>query len=205
VVAELVANDVLADELRPLLKETSEWLLTQRLAKDEDAWFRCASDDHPAPARTAWCYGDPGVAWALMLAARSLDDRALAREALAIASRAAERALERTGVVDAGLCHGAAGLGHVFHRMSLLFPDEPALRDAARVWFGRALGMRVEGAPLAGFKAYVPSSPEPGAPFLWKDDAGLLTGAAGVAMALASALEGTHEWDAPMMVNQRFG
>jgi hypothetical protein len=203
VVAELVADDVLADELRPLLKETSEWLLSQRLAKDEDAWFRCASDDHAEPARTAWCYGDPGVAWALMLAARALGDRALGAEALAIASHVAKRAVERTGVVDAGLCHGAAGLGHVFHRMSLLFPEEPALQMAARAWFARALGMRVAGAPLGGFKAYVPSLPEPGAPFVWKDDAGLLTGAAGVAVAFASALDGVLGWDAPMMVSSR--
>jgi lantibiotic modifying enzyme len=203
VVAELVAEDVLADELRPLLKETSEWLASERLRETEDAWFRCASDDHAEPARTAWCYGDPGVAWALMLAARSLGDHALGREALAIASHAAQRPFERTGVVDAGLCHGAAGLGHLFHRMSLLTPDAPALADAAREWFGRALFMRLADAPLAGYKAYVPTLAEPGAPFAWKDDPGLLTGAAGVALALASALGEAHGWDAPMMVSAR--
>src|SRR5258707_545491 len=37
-------------------------------------------------------------------------------DAVRIALRAADRPGEKSGVVDSGLCHGAAGLGHLFNR-----------------------------------------------------------------------------------------
>src|SRR5262249_52724928 len=61
------------------------------------------------PARLAWCYGDPGVAAALLGAARCVAEPGWEREALVIARRAARRPSEQAGVRDAGLCHGAAG------------------------------------------------------------------------------------------------
>jgi lantibiotic modifying enzyme len=200
VVSSLVERDILAGELVPLLRRASEWLLAQRLPSG-DAWFRSTSDDAGGPTRTAWCYGDPGVAWALMLAARALGDRMLQSEAIAVAVHAAARPVIHTGVTDAGLCHGAAGLGHVFRRMSILHPDRLVFRQAARDWFERALRMRVEGAPFGGFRAHHPEKMVPGSPLVFRDDPGVLTGASGVALAFLSALdESIVGWDAPMMV-----
>ena len=59
--------------------------------------------------------------------------------------------MEGAGVADACLCHGAAGLGHIFHRI-FLWTGDPALEDAARRWLGHALEMRVRGAGIAGYK-----------------------------------------------------
>jgi CubicO group peptidase (beta-lactamase class C family) len=202
-VAALVKNAILEEELGPILADASHWLLAQRLSKDTEAWFRYGSDDPGAPARTAWCYGDPGVAWTLMLAADALGDRALWEDAVAIATHAAERAPSASGVVDAGLCHGAAGLGHLFHRMHRLHPEEPALRRAARDWFARALDMRSADAPLAGFRAWTPVKLPT---FQWTDDAGALTGAAGVALALVTALDAeVIGWDLPLLVTGDVG
>src|SRR5262249_56737890 len=63
------------------------------------------------PARLAWCYGDPGVAAALLGAARSVAEPAWGREARAIARRAARRPFEQGAVRDAALGPGAAGPG----------------------------------------------------------------------------------------------
>ena len=68
------------------------------------------------PARTAWCYGDPGIAAALLLAGRAMDEPAWEREALDLARTVARRPAGNCGVNDAGLCHGAAGLGHLLNR-----------------------------------------------------------------------------------------
>ena len=43
----------------------------------------------PAPARSAWCYGDPGVAVALLLAARDVDEPGWELAATELALRAA--------------------------------------------------------------------------------------------------------------------
>ena len=112
------AAGIASDKARPLLDGAVAWLLRQKLTDGEasfSSWL--APGVKPSGCRVAWCYGDAGVAASLLLAARCVDDPAWEREALNIARRAAQRPPERAGVVDAGLCHGAAGLAHIYNRM----------------------------------------------------------------------------------------
>ena len=106
------------------------------------------------------------------------------REALQIARRAARRKFEDTGVVDAGLCHGAAGLGHIFNRLFQASGEE-VFRDAARSWFGRTLNFRRANAGFGGFLVYrvTEVADEPS----WEAEPGILEGAAGIALALLAA------------------
>lgn len=201
VAAVLVEQDVLADPLRSVVRDAGFRLLSQRLPTESDGWFRSHSDDDGRAARTGWCYGDPGVAWALMVAGHALGDRELTEQAIAVAEHAARRPAAATSVIDPGLCHGAAGLAHLYHRMWRLHPYRSELRDAARKWFWRLLDMRSTRAPLGGFKAYsMRGAGRRGPKPVWNDDPSLLNGAAGVALALASALEpSVCGWDAPFL------
>jgi len=52
----------------------------------------------------------------------------------------AARPVETSGVRDAGICHGAAGVAHIFNRMYQATGDE-VLGDAARGWIERLLAM----------------------------------------------------------------
>jgi hypothetical protein len=63
-----------------------------------------------------------------------------AESALAVARRAAGRALERAGVHDASLCHGAAGLAHLFNRFHHATGD-PVFEDAALRWLRATLSL----------------------------------------------------------------
>ena len=101
------------------------------------------------PTRLAWCYGEPGVSLALWHAGVAPD--------LAWTSR-----IDDTTVIDAGLCHGAAGVAHICNRFYQATGD-PAHRDAARAWIERLLTYPHDGTAL-------------------------LTGAAGVGLVLAAAL-----------------
>ncbi len=142
------------------------------------------------PSRLAWCCGDPGTAAALALAARCLgaDDREPFDDAL----QAAIRPAAASGVIDAGLCHGAAGAGLLFARLHNTRPH-PVLRDAARAWFGRALGARRPGTGVGGYIAW--SFDRAGNPG-WVADPSFLTGAAGVGLALlAAATPLEPRWD----------
>ena len=58
-------------------------------------------------------------------------------EAVAIAERAAARAIEDSGVVDASVCHGSAGLAHIFNRLYQA-TGSPVLHAAAEL-----LGIRL--------------------------------------------------------------
>jgi hypothetical protein len=182
---------------RPLLDEVVRWLLAQQ-APDGAGFGHWIEPEgpRPAPCRLAWCYGDPGVAASLLLAARCVREPAWEREALAMALRAAARPADQAGVQDAGLCHGAAGLGHLFNRLYQA-TGEPRLAEAARFWFRRTFELRHPDRGIAGFAAFSPEREEP-----WLDEPGLLTGAAGIALALlAAATPIEPAWDRMLLVS----
>lgn len=149
-------------------------------------------EDHHG-SRLAWCYGDPGVAMALLAAGRALGGDAVVEEALATARAAAARPFDGSAIVDAGLCHGTAGLVRIFSRLYAETQDE-VFAGAARRWYDVLLGQRVPGGPYAGFQAILDAEvgfvPLPG----------FLEGAAGAGLVLLdAAVPGTSSWDAVLL------
>src|SRR6266498_2865375 len=125
------------------------------------------------------------------------------REALALARRAAERKPESAGVKDAGLCHGSAGLGHIFNRLFQTTGEE-SFSKAARYWIERTLEMRRPGQGIAGFSAY--RAGNDGQEEHWEDRVGILEGAAGIALVLlAATTEIEPAWDRMLLVSFRGG
>jgi hypothetical protein len=190
------AAGVAAARARPLLEGAVRWLLAHQGPEGFPPWT--GPDAADRPARLAWCYGDPGVAAALLGAARCTGEPAWEREALAMARRAARRPPGGSGVVDAGLCHGAAGLGHLFNRL-FQAAGGPWLAEAARSWFGRTLEMRRPGRGVGGYEAWQRGD---GGDPTWIADSGLLTGAVGIALALrAAATPVEPDWDRVLLVS----
>jgi lantibiotic modifying enzyme len=192
-------------ECRPLLDHAVHWLLAQRLPPGRSSVFPAETADEvapgapiPRPTRLAWCHGDPGIAAALLGAARRTGEPAWEREASALARAAAARSPAERSIVDASLCHGSAGLLHLFNRMYQATGD-PALAEAARFWFDRTLELRRPGEDVAGFPAW-----DVGADgkIAWQADPGFLTGAAGVGLALlAAATPIEPSWDRALLVS----
>jgi hypothetical protein len=190
--AAAAAAGVAAEQARTLADGAVDWLLAQRLPEGAGSSlaFWIAPGREPEPARAAWCYGDPGAAAALLAADRALGGTRWAAEALTIAQGAAARAPGDSGVEDAWLCHGAAGLAHLFNRMHQTSGDA-SLAEAARGWFERTLEMRAtDGGGFGGYR------PLPDRERYDGDGAALLTGAAGVALALLAATTDVEPgWD----------
>jgi lantibiotic modifying enzyme len=196
-VVHVAATEQLASQL---LHEAVSWLLQQQLPPEERAVFPpfVGPDLVPAPGRSAWCYGDPGVAAALSRAAGCTGNREWEEAAIVTALRAANR--HDAGVVDAGLCHGSAGLAHVFHSLHRA-TQEPALEAAARLWLERTLGMRRPRQGIAGFAT--PSRTQTGE-VVWIEDAGFLTGVAGTGLALLAGSNGVEPgWDRLLLLSSR--
>lgn len=187
-IAEEVAHPLCVDGLR--------WLMDQRFEAGHGAHFpHVAADGKPRGAsRLAWCYGDPGVVIALMSTAISLDDPELWAQVLDMARATAQRPDATSAVRDAGLCHGSAGVAHLFHRMYRA-TGEPALAKAARHWFRRTLEDHWQpGEGVGGFRAWM-GSMQPGESG-WESHSGFLTGSAGVALALLAAVTDIEPaWD----------
>lgn len=157
-------------------------------------------DAEPRQTRTAWCYGDLGVAAVLLSAAQTFERSDWRDEALAIARVAARRSFEDTRVSDAGLCHGATGVAHLFNRIHQA-TGEVELREAALRWYRVALDMRQPGQGLAGFLSWYESM-RPGEAGSWRGDAGFLSGIAGIGLALLAAITDVEpSWDRVMVVS----
>jgi hypothetical protein len=140
--------------------------------------------------RVAWCYGDLGVAVALMSAASATGRDDWRAHALELAHGMAARPFEASAVIDAGLCHGAAGVAHLFNRLSQATGDAELARAAA-TWFDRTLAMR-SAQPIAGFPRGMPVD----GVMTWEPAPDLLTGATGVALALHAAISPIEPaWD----------
>ncbi|HTQ80067.1 MAG TPA: lanthionine synthetase C family protein [Thermoanaerobaculia bacterium] len=193
---EVCAAGVAPAESRRLLDGAVEWILTQRLAEGAGSLYpyNFAVGIAPTATRLAWCYGDLGIATSLLAAARAVGEPAWEKEALTIARSCAARALDGSGVVDPGLCHGAAGAAHLFNRLYQA-TGEPSLGEVSRRWFEKTLTFqKTEG--IGGFQAWLPKSNDIQGDLGWMDDAGFLTGSAGIGLALLAAISDVPpEWD----------
>lgn len=198
--AQICSQGIALGSAQPLLNRAVSWLLSQEVTAPGAEGFPSTlwpdgRSTARGPARVAWCYGDLGIATALLWAARSVQESNWEREAIRIATRAAELPLEKSGVVDAGLCHGAAGNGHLFNRLYQATRNEMFL-DAARRYFQRAIDFRLPGQGVGGFLSFSGYADE------WKAKAGLLEGAAGVGLAFLAAVSSVEpEWDRMLLVS----
>ena len=187
------------ERARPLLDGAVRWLLSQHLGEQKGArypsWIGPGLE--PRPSRLAWCYGDPGIAATLLYAARAAGVEEWESAALAIAAHAAEAEPEDAGVRDAGLCHGAFGLAHIYNRIHQAAGGE-LFADAARLWYRLGLEMRKPEGGIAGFECWAPNpGMEPG----WEADPGFLTGVSGIGLALLAGVTPVEpEWDRLLLV-----
>jgi hypothetical protein len=151
--------------------------------------------------RPAWCYGTPGVAIGLFWCARALDDAEGEARALVLARAAAREAQEEEArIKEPGLCHGTAGLAHLFNRLYQASGDA-TLGEAARQWLQRTLDRHHAGQGVGGFCA---QGRQPDGRLGWTEAPGLIVGATGVALALlagSSAIE--PGWDRTMLFSVR--
>lgn len=148
----------------------------------------CAGDARAA--RTAWCYGAAGTGVAILGAARATGERRWESMAIAAGLGAVARAPADRRVADAGVCHGTAGLAHLFNRMYQHSGDE-RFADAARLWLRRTLALRRRGEGIAGFHTV-----EHAATGTRDVSARLPTGAPGIALVLAAAVSDVEPgWD----------
>jgi len=193
-------NGITDPRIEDLAGGTVRWLLAQQNPEDRNSVFPAyfSPGSGPLPARTAWCYGDLGIAAVLLLAARSFGRPRWEEEAVALAHGAAERSAQVAGVDDACLCHGYAGNAHLFVRLYRATGD-PVLREAALAWIDQALASRRPGEGVAGYSAWYAQADGSGA---WMADPGFLMGAAGVGLALlAAASDVEPDWDRVMVVS----
>ena len=200
--AGLAAADVERARALNLLRPAMDWLLAQEGAPEGTCFAHAVAPGvPPTRSRLAWCYGDPGVAIALLHVARLTGERSGYDAAYRVAESSAGRSMTVAGIIDSGLCHGSVGLGHLFNRFQQS-ADRPqaAVRDAAERWFLLGLEQRRPGSGIGGYKAFQAK----GAEASWRECRGLLEGAAGIGLGLLAAVSDLEpDWDRVLMMSMR--
>jgi len=189
VLAMCDAAGAMTSAQRALLDRAVDWLLAQKQVGKSWCFANSVIKGRPAGRdRLAWCYGDPGIAAALFTAARHCGNAEWEAEALDVARTAARRPLDDTSeIVDAALCHGSAGLAHLFNRMHQASGD-PLLAEAATAWFRYTCDMQRPGTGIAGYEFFA----APG----WLQLTGYLPGLAGVGLGLLAGVSSLEPgWD----------
>ncbi|MGH3981286.1 MAG: lanthionine synthetase C family protein [Pseudonocardiaceae bacterium] len=130
------------------------------------------------PTRTAWCYGAPGVACALLVAAQTLADDGLRAVAIDSFDGVLRRVAAHGGFPSATLCHGAAGALAMCVRFA---------RDTGSVLARRAVPALTEQLLAHCDPDLLLGVQDLEQPGVLLDSPGLLTGSAGVVLALWSA------------------
>lgn len=174
--------------LREAMEFLADWIV-QRCIYDQwgISWpakiprqAACSSQGWSAllPARTAWCYGGPGVARSLWLAGNALNDADLHHLAITAIESALSRPVRSRHIEAPMLCHGVAGLLQIC--LHFAREGESALaRDHVALLLEELLeGFRPDYA--FGFR-YLETHNQP------VDWPGWLTGAAGIALVLLAA------------------
>jgi hypothetical protein len=178
VLAGAIRAGIAVERAGPLLDGALRWLWSGERAAAGGSAFFCWEQDGVGylPARLAWCYGDAGIATTIYAAASAVGNGDAAEHALAIARRSTQRLSDSSRVVDAGLCHGAAGLALLYTRLAHA-TGEPIFASAARHWYARLLDQHRPGTGVG-------------------DDASFLTGSTGVALSLLAGISAVEPaWD----------
>jgi hypothetical protein len=199
-----VSATAIVDKLRShrLLEGAVNWLLAQRRPIGSRSIFgpwivpgECQSD-----SRLAWCYGDLGILAVLFQVARRAGREDWQKFASELLDHCLDWPLEESGIKDVPLCHGAIGVAHIFNRL-YQSENDSRCRDAALIWFERALGMRQRTGGAGGFCR---ARPDPDGPIVWEASPAFLDGAIGVALSLLSSMTPIEPaWDRMLLLSGR--
>lgn len=184
-----------------LLEECIRWMQHNELGTNEESMFPYkVFEDKPLgyPSRLAWCYGDLGIAASILFAGVLSDNKAWKEYAIKIALKASKRSMidGKSGVKDAGFCHGSSGVAFIF----ILFrkiTGQAEFETAANYWTDITLSLKDKDADSGFFMEYKVDNQV----LESNSQLGLLDGSAGIGLSLLSCLTDNNEWSRSFMLN----
>lgn len=192
-----VSVDGLRDAAQALVTELQSAMRVTPWGPDVP-YHRFLAADLPPPAslaRAAWCYGNPGVARAIQLAARAFGEAEWFRLADSLMISAMTRPEGFMQVIAPTFCHGEAGLVQLLARfLSDQREPDPRLEQLFESRVQRLLEAFDKSAPFGYRNLERGEAPT--------DTPGLLSGAAGIALTLLSLTDPvSSDWDELFLVS----
>ncbi len=193
------------DKTKRLLEGGMEWLMAQeRPAGAASRFSAIAGESSDTPL--IWCHGDPGIMAVLQQIARRSGREDWSDFAKRISDSCFARSKDSIGMSDAHLCHGYAGIAHIFSRMHNnrihQANGESRFRGPALTCYERILDARQPGGGVGGF--FTSKRPDPKTPPVTEAEPAFLEGAIGIALTLLAAITPVEPgWDRLLLLSSR--
>jgi lantibiotic biosynthesis protein len=198
-------NGILKNKTKDLIYEAVSFLLSLKSDNpniNNESFFPSVvlpnntGNDHNS--RLAWCYGDLGIGIVLWQVAKISQNEEWENMAInLILQTGSRRDPKKTSVIDAGICHGSAGIAHIYNRMYQHTGIE-AFKDYAIYWLNDILNKAVFTDGLAGYKAFHPEKEDNN----WIQQLGMLEGIAGIGLVLLSSITDIEpKWDECLLLS----
>jgi hypothetical protein len=181
---EVVALGIDRERALRLLDGALSWFIRQQQSVDPRSLYGywVGPNLKSRGFRLAWCYGDLGIAAILSHTMRLPELQPWRRFADSLLERCLDR--QPDGVIDPGLCHGAAGVAHIFNRAHQKNQDA-RFKYAANRYFELAISL-YHSATASGLQA----------------DSSFLEGKIGLALSLLAAIAPIPpKWDRRLLLS----
>ncbi len=186
--------------VRTLLDGAVNYILSQQIDVEVYGSYFPYSSTADGPikqkSRLAWCYGDLGIAITLYNAGIALNNNAIIGKSIEILKYAAQfrRDRDENLVLDAGLCHGSAGIAMIFYRI-WWNTHLNEFKSACDYWINETLQFSKYENGLAGYLSLAQNNE-------FYQNWSLLEGIAGIGLVLLSYCNNTApDWDACMFIS----
>lgn len=172
-----------------IIIEACDYILSQQIdPRKYGCFFPSQSlenepEREPTCSRLAWCYGDLGVAASLWQAGKTLHNESWRAKAIEVFIHSAgRRSTEETMAVDAGLCHGTAGIAMMYHYMYLQ-TGELLFLETRDYWVESSLKRAAFDDGPAGYNAWHGNEES------WVAEYSILEGVAGIGLLFLDTLD----------------
>ena len=185
ILGKIYEQGIATEQVAVLLEQSINWLLSVRNAPDNEATslFPVLVDEQGQAvtgkqSRMGWCYGDLGIGISLLNTGKLLQNERYTNTGHEILAHSVNhRMLTNSNVHDTCICHGSAGIAHIFNR-AYLSTGDPLFLDGANKWLQHTIEFYESPAGLGFF-----------AEGKYQIKEGLLEGISGVGLALIAALD----------------
>ncbi|HWY11723.1 MAG TPA: lanthionine synthetase LanC family protein [Bacteroidia bacterium] len=192
------------EEIYPLVKKSINYCLSYYSSSlissfPYDAKLFSKLDANEYNSRLAWCYGDMGIACMLWNAGQRFNIKDWKKIAVAVITKCSNRKnAQEARIVDSGICHGSAGVAHIFHRF-YLYTNDLKIKKAADFWIERTLAMAQFSDGPAGYKRMHVNELNQS---VYLPDNGFLEGVSGIGLVLLGWLyPETIDWDRSLLIS----
>lgn len=189
---KLLTIDEYANDVKEIITKSINYILSQQNRENRISYFPTYSQGNARNtmwSRLGWCYGDLGIAFTIYRISKIFERRDLEKFSLEVLQHSSKRLdMKKNAVFDAGICHGSAGIAHIYRRIYCQTKSIDFYKSS-EYWFKKTIEFARHDSAPAGYKKWIKDD-------ILCEDYSLLNGLIGIGLCIISKLNpDLSDWD----------